>query len=184
MGNIYGDWLKQQRGTAGLTQQLADAAIMTRSHIAHIEAGRRVPSKEDARRLDRALNTGDVLSSFLPEEATAVPDYFEVARRLEQQATVIQEFALSYVPGLLQTERYMRASMGASFLLPSEEECDRLVVTRLKRANVLDAPGRPALWALLDEMVLRPAVVFPAAGWAAFVAAVRTASPHPSRQKA
>lgn len=36
--------------------QPADTAVMTRSHIAHIEAGRRTPSKEDARRLDQALN--------------------------------------------------------------------------------------------------------------------------------
>jgi hypothetical protein len=28
-----------------------------------------VPSKEDARRLDRALGTGNVLSSFLPQQA-------------------------------------------------------------------------------------------------------------------
>lgn len=159
MSNIYGDWLKQQREAADLTQQqLADMAIMTRSHIAHIEAGRRVPSKEDARRLDRALNTGDVLSSFLPEEGAAVADYFEVARQLEQQAISIQEFALSYVPGVLQTEAYMRAILGTSFIPLGEEECDRLVVTRLERAKVLDAPGSPALWALLDEAVLRRVV--------------------------
>ena len=72
LGSIYGDWLKQQREKAGLTQQqLAEAAVMTRSHIAHIEAGRRTPSKEDARRLDRALNTGNELSSFLPPGAGA-----------------------------------------------------------------------------------------------------------------
>ena len=41
MGSMYGDWLRAQREEAGLTQQeLADAAIMTRSHIAHIEAGK------------------------------------------------------------------------------------------------------------------------------------------------
>ncbi|MFF3819828.1 helix-turn-helix domain-containing protein [Streptomyces bluensis] len=73
MGSIYGDWLKEQRETAGLTQQqLADMAIMTRSHIAHIEAGRRVPSKEDARRLDRALGTGNVLSSLDDPETPVV----------------------------------------------------------------------------------------------------------------
>lgn len=58
-------------------QQLADAALMTRSHISHIEAGRRVPSKEDARRLDLALGTGNVLSSFLPDQDAAVAEYFE-----------------------------------------------------------------------------------------------------------
>ncbi|MEU6521857.1 helix-turn-helix transcriptional regulator [Streptomyces sp. NPDC046924] len=156
MGTIYGDWLKAQREAAGLTQQqLADMAIMTRSHIAHIEAGRRVPSKEDARRLDGELGTGDVLSSFLPEQDVAVADYFEAARLLEQQALMIREYALSFVPGILQTERYARAVLSTSFPRISDEECDRRVVTRLERSKILDDPVTPAVWALLDEAVLR-----------------------------
>ncbi|MFV2117805.1 helix-turn-helix domain-containing protein [Streptomyces sp. Act-28] len=156
MSNIYGEWLRAQREAAGLTQQqLADAAIMTRSHIAHIEAGRRIPSREDARRLDQALNTGNVLSSFLPQEDVAVADYFEAARQLEQQATVIREFALSYVPGILQTEAYARAVLRLSFPPRSVEECDRLVVTRINRARILENPVTPAVTVLLDEAVLR-----------------------------
>lgn len=156
MTNTYGDWLRQQREAAGLTQQqLAEMAVMTRSHIAHIEAGRRMPSREDARRLDRALGTGDVLSSFLPQDDSVVADHFEVARQLEQQATMIREFALSLVPGILQTERYMRAVLRTAFPPWSEEECDRAVVTRLERAKILTDPVTPVVWALLDETVLR-----------------------------
>lgn len=156
MTSTYGDWLKQKRELAGLTQQqLADMAVMTRSHIAHIEAGRRVPTKDDARRLDRALNTGDVLSSFLPDDDTAVADYFEAARLLEQQAVMIREFALSYVPGILQTEAYARAVLSTAFPRVSEEECDRRLVTRLGRAEILNNPVTPVVWALLDEAVLR-----------------------------
>ncbi|WP_326697612.1 helix-turn-helix transcriptional regulator [Streptomyces sp. NBC_01754] len=159
MSTIYGDWLRAQRLAAGLTQQqLADMAIMTRSHIAHIEAGRRVPSREDARRLDQALGTGDVLSSFLPQDNVAVADYFEAARQLEQQAVMIREFALSFVPGILQTERYARAVLSTTFPPVSEEERDRLVVTRLERARILENPVQPVVWALLDEAVLRRAV--------------------------
>lgn len=119
MSNTYGDWLKAQREAAGLTQQeLADTAIMTRSHISHIEAGRRIPSQEDARRLDKALNTGDVLSSFLPDKDDGtIADYFEPARQLEQQATMIREFGLNFVPGILQTEGYARAVLGTTFPL-------------------------------------------------------------------
>ncbi|UYQ62228.1 helix-turn-helix domain-containing protein [Streptomyces peucetius] len=159
MSNVYGEWLKAQRETAGLTQQeLADVAIMTRSHIAHIEAGRRIPSQEDARRLDRALSTGDVLQSFLPKQDVAVADYFESALALEQQATVIREFALSFVPGILQTERYARAVLSTSYPPVGEAECDRLVVTRLQRAKVLVDPVAPVVWALIDEAVLRRVV--------------------------
>ncbi|WP_329037480.1 helix-turn-helix transcriptional regulator [Streptomyces sp. NBC_00178] len=156
MSNSYGDWFKEQRLAAGLTQQeLADAAIMTRSHIAHIEAGRRIPSKEDARRLDNALNTGNVLSSFLPGDDGTIADYFESARRLERQATMIREYALTFMPGILQTERYARAVLSTAFPPRSDEECDRHVVTRLERAKVLDDPVTPIVWALLDEAVLR-----------------------------
>ncbi|MET9394277.1 helix-turn-helix transcriptional regulator [Streptomyces sp. NPDC006624] len=159
MTSTYGDWLRQRREAAGLTQQqLADMTVMTRSHIAHIEAGRRVPSKEDARRLDTALNTGDVLSSFLPTEDVAVADYFESARQLEQQAVMIREFALSFVPGILQTEAYARAVLNTAFPRVSDEECDRRLVTRLERARILDDPVTPVVWVLLDEAVLRRAV--------------------------
>jgi len=156
VGTKYGDWLKERREAAGLTQQqLADLAFMTRSHIAHIEAGRRVPSKADAQRLDRALGTGNVLSSFLPDEDVAVADYFEAALQLEKQAVMIREFALSFVPGILQTPGYARAVLTTSFPRVSEKERDRRLVTRLERAKLLDDPDTPVVWALLDEAVLR-----------------------------
>ncbi|MGC9536082.1 helix-turn-helix domain-containing protein [Streptomyces sp. UG1] len=156
MGNTYGDWLRQQRETAGLTQgELADRAFMTRSHIAHIEAGRRVPSKADARRLDMALGTGDVLSTFLPQDDVAVADYFEAVHVLEQQAVMIHEFALAYFPGILQTKRYASTVLGSVFPPVSKEECDRRLVTRLERAKILEDPVTPMVWALLDETVLR-----------------------------
>jgi transcriptional regulator with XRE-family HTH domain len=156
MSNTYGDWLRQQRETAGLTQEeLADRAFMTRSHIAHIEAGRRVPSREDARRLDIALGTGDVLSSFLPQGDEAVADYFEAVLALEQQAVMIREFGLTYFPGILQTKGYATAVLGSAFPPVSEEECDRRVVTRLERAKILEDTVMPVVWALLDETLLR-----------------------------
>jgi hypothetical protein len=43
----------------------------------------------------------------------------------------------------------------------SEEERDRLVVTRLERARILENPVTPVVWALLDEAVLRRVVGSP-----------------------
>lgn len=156
MGNTYGDWLREAREAAGLTQQdLADSAIMTRSHISHIEAGRRIPSKEDAQRLDRALNTGNVLSRFRPRDDSAIADHFAAARHLEQNATIIREFALSFIPGILQTEEYARAVLSCTFPPRSDEERDKTVVARLERSKILSDPVSPVVWALLDEAALR-----------------------------
>jgi transcriptional regulator with XRE-family HTH domain len=158
MAMAYGEWLREQRIKAGMTQQeLAEAATMTRTHIAHIEAGRRWPSQEDAKRLDRALNTGNVLSSFLPNrDGRPVGSHFETARQLEQQARVLREFALSYVPGILQTEAYAHAVLRTGAYPPlSQGERDRAVVTRLERSRVLADPVTPIVWALLDEAVIR-----------------------------
>jgi transcriptional regulator with XRE-family HTH domain len=158
MGMAYGEWLKDARGKAGLTQQeLADSAIMTRSHIAHIEAGRRWPSEDDAKRLDAVLKTGNVLSSFLPtSDRRPVGPHFETARQLEQQATMVREFALSFVPGMLQTEAYAHAVLrGAAYPPLSRTDRDRAVATRLERSCLLEDPVTPIVWALLDEAVLR-----------------------------
>jgi transcriptional regulator with XRE-family HTH domain len=164
VSNNYGEWLKAQREAAGLTQQaLADAAIMTRSHIAHIEAGRRVPTRDDARRLDKALNTGNVLSSFRPQQDDdAIADHFESARQLEQQATEIREFAMSSVPGILQTEAYARAVLGTMYPPRSDEERDRHVVARTQRSKILSDSVTPVVWALIDESALRRPVGGPA----------------------
>ncbi|MFI6287166.1 Scr1 family TA system antitoxin-like transcriptional regulator [Streptomyces sp. NPDC051018] len=164
MAMTYGEWLREQRIKAGLTQkELAEAAFMTRTHIAHIEAGRRVPSEEDAKRLDQALNTGDVLSNFRPGAVgRPVADHFESARQFEQQASIIREFGLGFVPGILQTEGYAHAVFSTGFPPRTREERDRDVVTRLERAHILADPKTPVVWALLDEMVLRRPIGGPA----------------------
>lgn len=156
MSTTYGEWLKEQREAAGLTQQeLADLAFMTRSHISHIEANRRVPSEEDARRLDKALNTGNVLTSFRPQDDDVLADYFGAAKHLEQQATMIREFALSFIPGILQTQAYARVVLGMAFPPMTPAERDKAVVARLDRSKILGSPTAPVVWALLDEAVLR-----------------------------
>lgn len=154
----YGEWLKEARQTKGWTQQqLADTAIMSRSLIAAIENGSRYPSEEDAKRLDLALDTGTVLVTFRPGQnrnGKPVAYWFEKAREFEQQATMIREYGLSYVPGILQTEAYATAVIDSGYPRESEEERQRAVVTRLERAKLLENPLTPAVWAMMDEAVL------------------------------
>ncbi|MFE5026867.1 Scr1 family TA system antitoxin-like transcriptional regulator [Streptomyces sp. NPDC056656] len=160
----YGDELKRRREAAGFTQEeLSARAIMSRTHIAHIEAGRRRPSLEDARRLDQVLTTGGVFENFLPTQGEGrVAEHFAEAMELERQATVIRTYAPKLVPGMLQTEAYAREVLQSGFPPKTDEERDRLLVTRLARARVLDNFTSPVAWYLLDEAVLRRPVGGPA----------------------
>lgn len=103
----YGDELRRRREAAGLTQEeLSVRAIMSRTHIAHIEAGRRRPSLEDARRLDQVLTTGGVFENFLPTQGEGrVAEHFAEALELERQATAIREYAPKLVPGSSRPRR-------------------------------------------------------------------------------
>lgn len=74
---------------------------------------------------------------------------------LEAEATVIRDFAIPLVPGLLQTPRYVQAlverAAGAT-----EEQVQRLIDARLVRQRILsERTNPPRLWAIIDEGALR-----------------------------
>jgi transcriptional regulator with XRE-family HTH domain len=157
LAKTYGEWLKEARESKGWTQQeLADKAFMSRSLIAAIERGVRHPNEDDAKALDAALGTGNVLSTFRPGAVKGeVADWFGKALELEQQATAIREFGLSFMPGILQTEAYADAVLRRAYPPPSEEQQHKRLVTRLQRGKMLEDSVTPVVWALLDEGVLR-----------------------------
>ncbi|WP_327369679.1 helix-turn-helix domain-containing protein [Streptomyces sp. NBC_01217] len=160
----YGEELRSRREAAGFTQeQLSQRAILSRTHLAHMEAGRRRPSVEDARRLDQVLETGGFFVRFLPTlDGRKVAEHFEAAADFERQATVIRLYEPKLIPGLLQTEAYAREVLSSGFPPKGDEERDRLLVTRLERARILDNFHSPVVWALLDEAVLRRPIGGPA----------------------
>ncbi|QQM41412.1 helix-turn-helix domain-containing protein [Streptomyces liliifuscus] len=160
----YGEELRRLREAAGLTQEeLSQRAVMSRTHIAHIEAGRRRPDVDDARRLDQVLGTGGFFVRFLPTlDGRKVAEHFAEAAELELQATVIRQYAGTLVPGFLQTEAYAREVLGSGHPAKGIEERDRLLVTRLERARILDDFESPQVWILLGEAVLRQMIGGPA----------------------
>ncbi|MCX4819175.1 helix-turn-helix transcriptional regulator [Streptomyces sp. NBC_01142] len=160
----YGEELKRRREAADLTQEeLSERAVMSRTHVAHIEGGRRRPDVADARRLDQVLKTGGFFERFLPTlDGRAVAEHFAEALEFEQHATVIREYAPKLVPGILQTEAYAREVLGSGHPPKNAEERDRLLVTRLERARILDHFDSPVVWTMLDEAVLRRPIGGPA----------------------
>ncbi|WP_170309203.1 helix-turn-helix domain-containing protein [Pseudonocardia hierapolitana] len=74
---------------------------------------------------------------------------------LETEASRLQEFTLSYVPGILQTADYARALMCAVPLQRTEEQLENEVAARIYRQQRLTSDDNPlAVIAVIDESTL------------------------------
>ncbi|SFB00046.1 Helix-turn-helix domain-containing protein [Amycolatopsis marina] len=73
---------------------------------------------------------------------------------LEAEASEVRNYELGYIPGLLQTETYMRGSfVGARLPLPGEK-LENEVAVRLRRQHRLTKEPLLRLHAIMDESVL------------------------------
>src|SRR6266536_3269617 len=87
-----------------------------------------------------------------------LPPWFRVALGLEESASLIRAYEPQVVPGLLQTEDYIRAITTANFPGAGAEETDRRVALRTARQQLLTRPGAPEYWVVMDETVLRRSI--------------------------
>jgi len=156
----YGDEVRRKRETAGLTQaELAERIVCSPSLIAHYEAGRRTPSHADAQRLDQVLGTDGFFTRWRKTlTKSRYAEHFQEAAEAEQLAVFIEEYAISLVPGLLQTEGYARAVLKVGKPNYTTADLDKKVVNRLERARILETPDSPTLWVILHETVTRTVV--------------------------
>ena len=83
-----------------------------------------------------------------------LPHWFRTYVDLESAATLIRTYEGMFVPGLLQTDDYMRAVIRDASL-ESSEEVGRRVRLRMARQILLTREHPPRLWAVMDEAALR-----------------------------
>ena len=83
-----------------------------------------------------------------------LPQWFRTFVDLESAATLIRTYEGMFVPGLLQTDAYMRAVIRDASL-ESSEEVGRRVRLRMARQTLLTREHPPRLWAVVDEAALR-----------------------------
>ncbi|MFE6282127.1 helix-turn-helix domain-containing protein [Streptomyces sp. NPDC057877] len=166
---VLGKRLRQLREQAGLSFEDAARAIevtpLTVRRIEKAEVGLRIPY---VRELLRAYGVSALeIDDFLAMARQAnqpgwwytyrdvLPDWFKAYVSLESEASVIRLYEPHYVPGLLQTHDYATALFRVGFPNESKEEIARRVDLRLRRQDLLTKPEAPAIWAILDETVLR-----------------------------
>jgi len=166
---LVGAQLRRLRTEAGLSREEAAEAIRASEWKIHRLENGQVGFKDrdigDLLRLYGVTDPDDI-AGFLQfaREANApgwwqqygdlLPQWFKAYVDLESAATLIRTYEGQLVPGLLQTEDYMRAVIGAHLDEPPEE-AERRVALRMARQTLLTRPDRPRLWAVIDEAALR-----------------------------
>ncbi|AOS65787.1 hypothetical protein BKA25_000438 [Actinoalloteichus hymeniacidonis] len=107
-----------------------------------------------------------------------VSDGFRDYLELESEAVEVRNFEIDLIPGLLQTESYIRALVESWNPAPPAAITGRRVALRLARQQRL-LTGELRLWAILDEAVLRPRIVT-GPQWISQLAALREFAGHPN----
>jgi transcriptional regulator with XRE-family HTH domain len=159
----FGRMLRFYRVKAGLSREtLADLAHISASTIVSYETGWRVPTRPTVVTIEAVpeMNTGGALIELWDELEEGMTyqvlraEIRDWAETVEAVAATLRWFEAMIVPGLLQTEEYMRAIFSTRFGLTAEGIEER-IAARLQRQEVLKRDNPPALWVIIDEAVLR-----------------------------
>jgi len=150
--------LRRRRTGAGLTQaQLGERVYCSDSQVSAIETGSKPPSLPYLAAVDEALGTDGYFATLWDElvKGDAAPVWLREWIEIEREATALRWYEHAFVPGLLQTEGYARATFRAARVPTSE--LDQRVAARMERQAVLSRNPPPQLFVVLDEMVVRRA---------------------------
>jgi transcriptional regulator with XRE-family HTH domain len=167
---LVGAQLRRLRTDKGLTREQAGEAIRASEWKIHRLENGQVGFKDrdivDLLRFYGVTDPGEVADFLvLAREANApgwwhhygdvLPQWFRAYVDLESAARLIRTYEGQFVPGLLQTEDYMRAVVGGGHLDDLPEEAEHRVQLRLGRQALLEREDAPRLWAVVDEAALR-----------------------------
>ncbi|WP_345028466.1 helix-turn-helix transcriptional regulator [Kutzneria kofuensis] len=164
---VLGNQLARLREEAGVKQEEAAGVLgCTQQKIAHIEGGSGIQLIELNALLDRyAANEADrAYTRDLQAESkhrtkrgafsTRFRQYMRLLVDMEPSCNRYFAYQALVVPGLLQTEDYMRRNARALRPSLSPEEIDKYVADRIARQPVLDHVDQE-FWFILDEAALR-----------------------------
>lgn len=153
----FGRQLKLLRLRAGLDRtEFGKLVGYAAQSIASFEQGRRIPQPAFIDKADPVLDAGGLLLALKDELARAqYPPFFRDAARLEAQALELFLYAVSAVPGLLQTEEYTRALLAMRRPLLDEDTIELRVSARIARQEILTRWPAPLVSFVVEEAVLR-----------------------------
>lgn len=167
---ILGTQLRRLREAKGISRQTAGYTIRcSDAKISRLELGRVGYKQRDVADLltlygvtnaqEREAFLGLAHQASAPgwwhKYSDVLPSWFEIYLGLEQAASVIRSYEVQFVPGLFQTEAYVRAVTLLGHIGASAADIDRRVHLRMVRQELLTTPDAPRVWAVVDEAALR-----------------------------
>jgi transcriptional regulator with XRE-family HTH domain len=164
--------LKHFREQAGLTgEQVAEPMGWSVAKVYRIEGDKvRILVRDVQRLLNLYQVTGAQADAVLElarqarmkdwwqQYSGAIPEWFQFYVGLEAAASAVHGYESELVPGLLQTEDYVRAIMSTAPAPESDDDIERQIQVRMERQKRLTAPDAPDLWVVLNEGVIRRTV--------------------------
>ncbi|MFT2015781.1 helix-turn-helix domain-containing protein [Streptomyces sp. 796.1] len=157
---FYGKELARRREAKGFTQEsFGERLFVSAKLVSHWESGRRRPRETDAMRIDEVLETDGFFFRMrrdLVESRFA--DHFKAAAELEGLARTLSFHGSTLIPGFLQTKEYAQAVFLACQVNPDAADIEERVEERIRRADIINEPDGPVVWALLDEAAIRRCV--------------------------
>lgn len=155
---MVGQQVAAARIAKNLTQkQLGELVNLDEETIASIEQGRRTLMPNVAELMDHHLGLPGLLSIAargMPER-DPTPTWSDEYMDTEQRAVAFSWYEVVVLPGLLQTENYMRALFRGRAPAFLQEEIDTLTSRRLARAELLHGKRPPTLSFVVSEGALR-----------------------------
>ncbi|MDI3386275.1 helix-turn-helix transcriptional regulator [Streptomyces sp. B-S-A8] len=153
----FGRQLKALRLRAGLDRaEFGRRVGYAAQSVASFEQGRRIPPPGFIDRADEVLDARGVLTAMKEEVGRAqYPAFFRDAARLEAEADELFLYAVQAVPGLLQTEEYMRALLAMRRPLLDEDTIEQRVTARISRQDIFSRWPAPLMSFVVEEAVLR-----------------------------
>lgn len=154
---FFGRHLARARTAHGMTQEaLANEVGYSPQTIGMVEQGRRPPSERLAQQADELFDAdGEFVElwDILREELTRHGVFADFVAA-EAEAREIHNYEGHVIPGLLQTESYIRALIASHRPPIAPAELDATVALRLSRQDILERERPPAFWAIIDEAAM------------------------------
>lgn len=154
----FGAVVQGLREHAGLSRaEFGDRVCFSRHTVASVEQGRRMPDMLFVERAEEALgNTGALrrAARFLSRGEPGLALWFRRWARLEREAVSLCTYECRLVPGLLQSEGYVRALCENDIPPLDDEALEATVAARMERQRLLRERPGTAFDFVVEEAVL------------------------------